>query len=114
MRPNQRTTGIYKDKLTPYTQIGLHMSFPFGRPRTHGLQELAYLRTGEAPAPASDYWCYKVGVKTRTQALARSGYWLSLLSLDVGRCWSLPSFIFSEALYRSIVSFIVGHVRDSR
>jgi hypothetical protein len=47
MRPDQRTVGNLKDKLTPYTQIGLHMAFPFGRPRTHGPQELAYLRTGE-------------------------------------------------------------------
>ena len=51
------------------------MAFPFGRPQTHGPQELAYLRTGEAPAPTWDYWCYKVGVETRTQALAYSGYY---------------------------------------
>ena len=50
------------------------MAFPFERPQTHGPQELAYLRTGEAPAPARDYWCYKVEVDTRTQALARSSH----------------------------------------
>ena len=49
--------------------------FPFQEAPNIGPQELAYLRTGEAPAPARDYWCYKVGVETRSQALARSGYY---------------------------------------
>ena len=58
------------------------MAFPFERPQTHGPQELAYLRTGEAPAPARDYWCYKVEVEIRTEALARSSdsFTLSLLA----------------------------------
>ena len=58
------------------------MAFPFGRPRPHGPQEVAYLRTSEAPAPAQDYWFYKVEVEIRTEALARSShsFTLSLLA----------------------------------
>jgi hypothetical protein len=68
------------------------MAFPFRRPRTHGPQELAYLRTTGVTR-----WEWKLALKL-SLALATT-HW------STSWCSPMSSFIFSEAVYRSFVSF---------